>query len=213
MRDYRQLLEGFIQGGKKEEDYIRKLVKQAISPHMVKVFVNRIGDDYEEEIISELKYRLIKQSEIWKSRPYISIQYLRSIIKNLVIDILKGEKTPLYSLQTKVFEEEGKSITYEDILPDTRESFAEAESNLLFEKLIKSIDERDIPVLCYYFNKHLYDAEIELKGISRDNLYKRWERLRKGKLREVFMDATHDEFRVAVERFLSEICKSRGYIK
>ncbi|QID32733.1 hypothetical protein [Pampinifervens florentissimum] len=53
---------------------------------------------------------------------------------------------------------------------------------------------------------------MELRDISKDNLYKRWERLRKGKLREILSDASAEEIRVVAERFLSEVCQKKGYI-
>lgn len=211
MKDYKQILEGFIRGGKKEELYIRNIVKQFTTLYMDEVFINKLGNDYEEEIISKLREKLIS-SKSWKSYSYISKNYLRSIVKNLIADMFE-EEFPVISLQEKIHEDGEESLTYEGIISDTREALAEVYGNLIFEKLVMSIDEQDITVLCYYFNKALYGVEIELKEISKDNLYKRWERLRNKKLKKIFEDVTQEEFRIAVERFLSEVCRDRGYIK
>ncbi len=213
MKDYKRLLFGFISGGKKEENYIRKVVQSLVSPSMELSLKRKFGDDYEEEIISELRLRFINQKDYLHSLEYVNLQYLRTLIRNLLIDTINGTKVQIYSLQEQVFEEEDtRRLTYEDILRDTRDAFMEAEGNTLFEALLKKLREEDVPVLCYYFLKHFYHLEVQVSGISKDNLYKRWERLRKGKLKEVLNGASAEEVRVLVERFLSEVCEKRGFI-
>ncbi|MEJ5339862.1 MAG: hypothetical protein ACK42C_06985 [Aquificaceae bacterium] len=213
MKDYKALLSGFLYGGKKEENYIRKLIQVSVNPYMKSLLVRKIGDDYEEELLSELRFRLIKNKDYWQSLEFISLNYLKSMIRNLLVDTINGGRVEVYSLQVQVFEEEtAKPLTYEDILKDTRHAFVEAEGNTLFDALMRVIREEDVPVLCYYLGKSLYGVEVELSGLSRDNLYKRWERLRKGRLKEVFDGAEPEELRIAVERFLSEVCEKKGYI-
>lgn len=213
MKDYKDILHKFLFGSKKEESYLRKLIQSSLTPFLKEVLTKKIGDDYEEELLSELRFRLVKNKDHWQSLEYISLKYLRTMIRNLVVDTVNGGKLEVYSLQAEVFEEEdAKPITYEDILKDTRETFVEPESDALFKDLLKSIKDEDVQVLCYYFLKSLYGIEIELSGISKDNLYKRWERLRKGKLKEVFDDASPEELRMTVEKFLSDVCQKKGYI-
>ncbi|MCS7308317.1 MAG: hypothetical protein NZ526_07200 [Aquificaceae bacterium] len=213
MKDYKQLVFGFLMGGKKEEEYIRRLLKNLIKPNMEIALRKTINDDYQEELLHELRYRILLKKDYLESLEFVSLKYLKTIIKNLLVDTIQGERLNLVSLQEKIFEEEeARSITYEEIIKDYREAFAQLEGNILFEELTSKLKEEDIPVLCYYFNKSLYGEEIEIKGISRDTLYKRWERLRKGMLREVLTKVTPEEFRNAVENFLSEICQKRGYI-
>lgn len=213
MKDYKELVLNFLMGGRKEENYMRQLLKSLISPDMEKVFKRKMGEGYQEELLPELRYRMITRKDYWESLGFISLKYLRTAIKNLLVDIVEGERLSFFSLQKEVFEEEeARPVTYEELIKDHREVFAQVEGDILFEKLMEKVKEEDIPVLCYYFNKSLYGEEIELKSISRDNLYKRWERLRKGRLREVFMGASPEELRNAVEKFLSEVCQKKGYI-
>lgn len=213
MKDYKEILSGFLYGGKREENYLRRLIQNSLSPSMRSVLVKKIGDDYEGELLSELRFRLVKSKDYWQRLEYISLGYLKTIIRNLLVDTINGGRIEVYSLQEQVFEEDtARPITYEDIIKDHRPTFAEAEANLLFDALMKSIKEEDIPVLCYYIGKNLYGIEVDLPGISKDNLYKRWERLRKGRLKEVFDGVGPQELRIALERFLSEVCEKRGYI-
>ena len=211
--DYRDILNGFIQGGRKEEIYVRKLLKGLISPSMEKILRKRIGDDYEDEIISELRYRIVKNRDYWSSLEFINLKYFRSIIRNTLIDIINGVEVNILSLQEYVFkEDDAKPITYEDIIQEDRDAFAQTEGSLLYKVMLESLKEEELLVLCYYFDKFLYRREAELSGVSKDALYKRWERLKKGKLRNILQDVSPEEMRAFVEKFLSEICGKRGYI-
>lgn len=213
MRDYRELVNNFLYGGKREENFIKKLLRGFLSPSLRSFLIRKIGSDYEEELLSELKLRLIEKRDHLQSLKFMNLGYLRSMIRSLVMDAINGVKGEYYSLNMPVFEEEeAKPITYEDIIKDTRDFYAEPEGDILFELLLKTVREEDVVVLCYYFYKKFYDTEVEITAISKDNLYKRWERLRKGRLRDIFDGASPEELRVAVERFLSEVCQKKGYI-
>lgn len=211
--NYKDILNGFIQGGKKEEIYVRKLLKSLISLSMEKLLRKRIGDDYEDEIISELRYRIIKNRDYWNSLEFINLKYLKSIIRNMLIDVMNGVKVDVLSLQEDIFkEEDARPLTYEDIIQEDRDAFAQAEGNLLYKVMLESLKEEELLVLCYYFDKFLYGREIQLSGVSKDALYKRWERLRKGKLRNILQDVSPEEMRAFAEKFLSEVCRKIGYI-
>ncbi|WPM32066.1 hypothetical protein IAE16_09630 [Hydrogenobacter sp. T-2] len=213
MRDYKQLISGFLYGGVKEENYMKKLIRSSLSQYMDALLRRKFGDDYEEEVLSELRLRLINNKDYLQRLEYINLHYLKTLIRNFLVDIINGERIEVYSLQKQVFEEEeAKPVVYEDKLRDTRHHFAEVEGSTLFEALMKNLKDGDMVVLCYYFYKYLYNSEIELRDISKDNIYKRWERLRKGKLKEILGDASPEEIRAMVERFLSEVCQKRGYI-
>lgn len=213
MKDYRKVLEGFLNGSKKDENLLRGMIQSILSDELRALLVKKTGsDDFMEDLLSELRLKLFTTRNRWQNLEYISYKYLRSLLKNLIVDTINGAKVEVYSLQVEVFEDIAKPITYEDIIKDARDYYAETEGKAIFESLLKKIKEDDEPVLCYYFMKVFYGAEIELPGLSKDSLYKRWERLRRSKLREVFDSVSEEELRTVVELFLSEICQKKGYI-
>lgn len=213
MKDYRKVLEGFLYGSKKEENFLKGVLQSVISDGVRKLLVQRTGgDDFMEDLLSELRVRLLKTKDRWQKLEYINYRYLKTMLRNFVVDMINGTDVEVYSLQAEIFEDSAKPVTYQDILKDNRDHYAEPEGGAIFEILLKKIKEDDEPVLCYYFMRLFYGVEIELAGLSKDSLYKRWERLRRGKLKEVFDGVDEEELRVVVELFLSEVCQRKGYI-
>ncbi|QID32732.1 hypothetical protein [Pampinifervens florentissimum] len=145
MKDYKQLISGFLYGGVKEENYMKKLIRSSLSQYMDALLRRKFGDDYEEEVLSELRLRLINNKDYLQRLEYINLHYLKTLIRNFLIDIINGERIEVYSLQEQVFEEENaKPVLYEDILRDERNSFADAEGGTLFETLMKNLKDRVI---------------------------------------------------------------------
>jgi len=77
---------------------------------------------------------------------------------------------------------------------------------------VSKLSEKEKRVMCYYLYKSIYSKEIPIKGISKANLYKTWERLKNKIATEMSYIPSEEEFREFVERFLSEVCEKEGYL-
>lgn len=214
-KDYKERLLKFLEGkpDRELEALLRKLVRESAF-RMEKALKRKYGDNYQEEVYSELIYRLWLAKGKLINLEAIYLNYIRSTIKNLLVDLVNGyAKHEHYSLSEIVFEnEEGRSVSFEELLKDERLIVASADTESMITDLLKRLDKKDTLVLCYYFTLHLYGEKLQLKNLSKNNLYKRWERL-KPKLKELLEGLSHEEIRAFMEAYLSGVCKSLGLYK
>ena len=108
--------------------------------------------------------------------------------------------------------QEGETFSFEENIRVEEDKDLQINAQELLNAVMDILKEDDIKVMCYYFCKELYSEEIELEGLTKTNLYKRWERLKKKLAQELPYVPTREEFREFAERFVSDVCESKGYI-
>ncbi len=175
----------------------------------------RIGDDYAEEILADFKVRVILMVKAGKleDKEFISLNYLRKMLRSCMIDALNGDsKINFVSMEELNYEDdEGNVVSFEENVGFEEDKDLKLAASDLFSKLVVKLSDKDKKVMCYYLYKSLYSKEIPLDGISKANLYKSWERLRKKLAEEMPYVPSEEEFREFAERFLSEVCDKEGY--
>ncbi len=175
----------------------------------------RLGDDYAEEVLADfrLKVFLMVRSGKLEEKEFISKSYVRKMIRSCAIDILNGDsKLNFISVEDLNYEsDEGNVVSFEENVSVEEDKDLQINAEDLFDEIVAKLSEKEKKVMCYYLYKSLYSKEIPLEGISKDNLYKIWERLRKKIANEVSYIPSKEEFREFAERFLSEICDKEGY--
>jgi len=129
------------------------------------------------------------------------------------VDVLNSSRPPIEASTNdiKIKDEEGKVLNFEEVIPETRKDYSLEVENL-FNIFMKVLSEKDIEVLCYYLYKEFYSREIQISGLSKSALYKRWERLKKKLVSELPYIPDEEEFREFAEKFLSEVCNKRGFL-
>ena len=225
MGNLKELLEGLVKGDEKVKPFfisqIRKIAsqeqirKEASQESLEEFLKKRLGKDYHEEAFSELRLKVFlmyRKGSLGKKES-INFSYLRKMIRSCLWDLYRREsKVDFISLESLSYEnEEGKVISFEERFGKSVDKGLEIRVRELFEILLKVIPERDYDVFCYYLYKELYSKEVVLENLSKSNLYKRWERLKKKLARELPYEPTPEEFRQFCEKFLSEICNKRSY--
>jgi len=109
-------------------------------------------------------------------------------------------------------DEEGKVVSFEENIAVEEDKDLEIVSEDLFYEIVNKLSEKEKKVMCYYIYKSIYSKEIPLEGISKANLYKTWERLKKKIATEMAYISSEEEFREFVEKFVSEVCEKEGYL-
>ncbi|EDP75984.1 sigma-70 family RNA polymerase sigma factor [Hydrogenivirga sp. 128-5-R1-1] len=176
---------------------------------------NRIGDDYAEEILADFKLKvlLMLKSGKLEEKEFISTFYVRKMIRSCIVDALNGDpKLNLVNMEELNYQdEEGNVVSFEENVGIEEDKDLSITVGDLFSELVNKLSEKDKKVMCYYLYKSLYAKEIALDGLSKANLYKSWERLKKKLAEEMPYVPSEEEFREFAERFLSEVCDKEGY--
>ncbi len=175
----------------------------------------RLGDDYAEEVLADFRLRvfLMVRSGKLEEKEFISRYYVRKMIRSCAIDILNGDsKLNFVSVEGLNYEnDEGDVVSFEENIAVEEDKDLQISAEDLFDEIVSKLSEKERKVMCYYLYKSLYSKEIPLEGISKANLYKIWERLRKKIASEISYMPSEEEFREFAERFLSEVCGKEGY--
>ena len=192
---------------------IRFVARQSKTEEVLR---KRIGDDYAEEILSDLRLKALAMVRSGKleSKEFVSISYLRKMIRSCIVDALNGDvKLNLINVEVLNYEdEEGKVVSFEENIAVEEDKDLQIVSKDLFYEIVSKLSEKEKKVMCYYLYKSIYSKEIPIKGISKANLYKTWERLKKKIATNMPYIPSEEEFRKFVERFLSEVCEKEGYL-
>ncbi len=193
--------------------FMREIQKVAKSSNMEGFLKKRIGDDYAEEVLAELRLKVFMMKEELEKKGPIYKAYIRKIIRSCLVDRLNGSaRLDTISTEKLLYEnEEGKVLSFEEVYGAEEDKDLRIQTEELFSLMMKILSEKDMEVLCYYLHKELYSREIKLKGMTKANLYKRWERLKKKISQKLPYTPTEEEFREFTEKFLSEVCDKRGY--
>lgn len=210
MSDIKPLLEKFYKTGKWEGDFENKIkgaILNFISREGLEQSIRRVlGDSYLDDIYSTLILKLFINKDLILSKPKVSFSYLTAIIKNTVMDVYRKKiysyEVPVQAMQVSD-EEEGN---LEEVVFKTEPpAYTPLEVYELFNKVIDKLDEKDMETLCYYIAKEAGE-NFEVRSLSRDALYKRWERLKK-KLRGVLAEVNEELWRAFVDLYMSEVCR------
>ena len=175
----------------------------------------RLGDNYIEDILSDLRLKaliMLKSGKL-EEKELVSVSYVRKMIRSCMVDALNGDsKLNPVSMEYLNFEdEEGNVTSFEESISVEEDKDMKIIAKDLFEEIVGKLTEKEKKVMCYYLYKSLYSREILLDGISKTNLYKSWERLKKKIASEISYVPSVEEFREFAERFLSEVYDKQGY--
>jgi len=216
--DYRELLIRFAEGREtpQEREFIKnstaKLIRQRGKDE---IFRRNWGDDYLEDILSELRERLIVHKRALEEKTFINWQYFLNIVRSCVdkfySKIRPFEEIP-YEVAKPKTEQDDRSIEETNIFAYEERVEEKVEGPKFYEVMIKLMDEKDYPVVCYYLCKEVQKDCNKPKGISEANLYKRWERFKKKLKDHLPYEPSADAVKYFIDRFLSEICQRQGYI-
>ncbi len=191
---------------------IRAVARESNTESLLK---KRIGDDYAEEILADFKLKvlLMLKSGKLEEKEFISTFYIRKMLRSCIVDALNGDsKLNIVNMEDLNYQdEEGNVVSFEENIGVEEDKDLEINASDLFGTLVGKLSDKDKKVMCYYLFKSLYSEEIPLEGISKANLYKSWERLKKKLAEEMPYIPSEEEFREFAERFLSEVCDKEGY--
>lgn len=216
--DYRELLIRFAEGREtpQEREFINnstaKLIRQRGKDE---IFRRNWGDDYLEDILSELRERLIVHKRALEEKTFINWQYFLNIVRSCVDKFysrIRPSEEISYDTLKKRTEQDDRSIEETNIFAYEERIEEKAEGSKFYEVMIKILDEKDYPVVCYYLCKEVQKNCNKPKGISEANLYKRWERFKKKLKDHLPYEPSADAVKYFIDRFLSEICQRQGYI-
>ncbi len=204
-KDYSKVIKDLLDGKLKESSKEYKALKELVFSLSRKYLQNPSPMDL-EDVWSEFLYRLSIYKNRFLSPKPVSAKYIEKMVKNIIIDLNSSKEKVFseYTFETK----EGKVFTIEDFVGVEDKNILNAEVEQSLERLKALLREEDYEVLCYYVLKMLHDIQIKV-SISKDNLYKRWERLKK-RIEPIFRDLNDYQESYLIKK-LSELCKNRGY--
>ncbi len=216
--DYRELLIRFAEG--RETPQEREFIKNSTAKFIRQtgrdeIFRRNWGDDYLEDILSELRVRLIVHKRALEEKTFINRQYFLNIIRSCVDKFyskIRPSEEISYDAFKKKTEQDDRDIEETKIFAYEERIEEKAEGPKLYEVMIRLIDKKDYPVVCYYLCKEVQKDCTKPKGISEANLYKRWERFKKKLKDHLPYEPSADAVKYFIDRFLSEICQRQGYI-
>jgi len=215
----KDVLKAFAEGREdlRIRDFLVKEVRLVARQTKVEdLLKRRVGDDYEEEILSDLRLKALAMVRSGKleDKEFVSISYLRKMIRSCIVDALNGDtKLNLINMEVLNYEdEEGKVVNFEENIAVEEDKDLKIVAEDLFCEIVSKLSEKEKKVMCYYLYKSIYSKEMPLEGISKANLYKTWERLKNKIATEMSYIPSEEEFREFVERFLSEVCEKEGYL-
>jgi len=193
--------------------FLEEIRRVALQSKMESLLRTRIGDDYPEEVLSALILKLFSMKEAILRKEEVNRSYIRKVIRSCLVDAVNKEAgVTIVSTNNPVkYDEEGRVREFEELFGHEENKDMEIEAKELFDEILSILSEKDIDTLCYYLNTKIYKREVKIKGMSKDALYKRWERLRKKIRKRLAYMPSEEEIRVFAERFLSEVCAKRGY--
>jgi DNA-directed RNA polymerase specialized sigma subunit len=216
--DCRELLIRFAEGREtpQEREFIKNSIAKLIRQRgKDEIFRRNWGDDYLEDILSELRERLILYKRAIEEKNFINWQYFLNIVRSCV-DKFYSRIRPFeeisYDALKKRTEQDDRSIEETNIFAYEERVEEKVEGSKFYEVMIKILDEKDYPVVCYYLCKEVQKDCNKPKGISEANLYKRWERFKKKLKDHLPYEPSADAVKYFIDRFLSEICQKQGYI-
>ena len=216
--DYRELLIRFAEG--RETPQEREFIKNSTAKFIRQtgrdeIFRRNWGDDYLEDILSELRERLIVHKRALEEKTFINWQYFLNIVRSCVDKFyskIRPSEEITYEVEKPKKDQDDRSIEETNIFSYEERIEEKAEGPKFYEVMIKLMDEKDYPVVCYYLCKEVQKDCNKPKGISEANLYKRWERFKKKLKDHLPYEPSADAVKYFIDRFLSEICQRQGYI-
>lgn len=232
MRDYKIYIFPLLKGKKlKEKDFeefknsIKKIIKDVFKQKFTYknefLFKKAYGETYLDELFQEFIVRIFQNKETILKCNFIDRNYLFSMIQNMICRHLSSN---LKLLKNQInfedlgflYEEQEKVKVIEKLAPQAFDYLKEIRIIHWLNELKRRLDEKDEETLCYYLYKILYKKEMVLKNLNKTLLYKRWERL-KVKLRNILGNIIENEeiekSKEFFERYVSEICQKKYYIK
>ncbi len=195
---------------------ISEIEKVAVSSELVELLKNKIGDDYAEEILAELTFKIyimFRKGNLEK-KDFINKSYLRRMIQSCIVDVLeKDKKISVINLESFNYkDEEGRIISFEEKFGTEIDNSLSIDVEYIFNTICETLTEKDYDVLCYYLYKEYLSKEIILDNMTKNNLYKRWERLKRKIVNKLDYVPSHEEFKEFAYRFMSDVCEKRGYL-
>ena len=216
--DYRELLIRFAEGREtpQEREFIKNSTAKFIrQTRKDEIFRRNWGDDYLEDVLSELRKMMILQKSLIEEKSFVSWRYFLSIVRSCVEEfyskIRPSEEIP-YEVAKPKTEQDERDIEETKIFAYEHRVEEKAEGPEFYEVMLDLMDEKDYPVVCYYLCKEVQKNCTKPKGISEANLYKRWERFKKKLKDHLPYEPSADAVKYFIDRFLSEICQRQGYI-
>lgn len=207
MNDIKEVLERFYRTGRWErgfEERIKNAITRFISREGLESSIRRLlGDSYLEDIYSTFILRLLSSKELLLSKREISFGYLTAMIKNTVMDVYR-KRALAYEVSIHSLWPDNEDDLEEVIFRTAPPSYHPLELLELFDKVVGMLDDKDRETLCYYIAKELGE-KFEMKDLSKDALYKRWERLKK-KLGENLSEINEELWRAFMDMYMSEVC-------
>ncbi|WP_448583571.1 hypothetical protein [Thermocrinis sp.] len=218
MRDFKDIILRFAEGKESQEE--RELIKNTLLKQVrvsgrEEAFRGRWGDDFEEDLLSDLREKVVKLRENLESKEFINWSYFLKLVISCVEEFFQKlrnmQEFPYDKLKAS---SEEYDLEFEETIFFSYEANPEEdlESVEFYYDLLELLDEKDYPILCYYLCKEFYKNCKKPEDISENNLYKKWERLKKRLRERLTYEPSESAVAYFTERFLSEICKKFGYI-
>ncbi|WP_333785230.1 hypothetical protein [Thermocrinis sp.] len=217
--DYKELLIKFSEGKEtpKEREFLKNTIGKFVRQRgKEESFKRRWGDDYVKDLLSEIRIRIISRKKFLEERAFVNWKYFLSIINSCLIEFYQelrsSQEVPYEKVRNPKTEENNRSVEETDIFAYEENVEEKIEAEEFYENMLRFLEERDYPILCYYLCKEFQKDCKKPEGLSEANLYKRWERLKK-KLRDYLTyEPSAEAMKYFIDRFLSEVCKKLGYI-
>ncbi|WP_448588001.1 hypothetical protein [Thermocrinis sp.] len=216
-KDYKDLLLRFADGREtaRDRNLLENLIGKLVNvKNLERLFQFRWGDDYQEELISILREKLIRHRKSIQEKEFIARGYVNSILYTAIVDFLKEINTKEVSFSQLRGEEEEQKNWLENSkffsYTEDKESFIEGEE--IYKLILDIIKPSDYSILCYYLCKEASKNCRKPEGITETTLYKRWERIKKKIASSIPQTPSETAFRYFVNKFMSEICIKGGFI-
>ena len=219
MEEYKDLLLRFATGKEslQEREIIKNFVlKQVRISGREKIFIDKWEKNYIEDLLSDLRVKILELKETLESKEFINWSYFQKVVKSCIEEFHKQmiylQEIPYENLKVKNKEDE---LEFEESILFSCEMRPEEdlENEEFYCSMLEIIDDKDYPIICYYLCKESNKTCKEPEDISKNNLYKRWERLKKRINEKLPYRPSESEMKYFYEKFMSEICEKLGYIK
>ncbi|SHK15619.1 sigma-70 family RNA polymerase sigma factor [Thermocrinis minervae] len=192
---------------KKAEVYLKNLIiRISRSSGMEETMRKFLGEDWVEDVASEIKYKILTKKAELLRKEELKISYIGIMIKNTLLDLYDKNL-----LSISLDEQRAEVVDVQSLTPYYKGIDSQVELDQTYNLIVSSLSDREKMVLCYYLRKYLYGDVEELKGISKDNVYKTWERTKKKINKILEYRLSESELKMIVERLLSEVCNYRSY--
>ncbi|ADC88640.1 hypothetical protein Thal_0002 [Thermocrinis albus DSM 14484] len=203
-----------INGDLKTKSFFLNLIMKEARLTQRDIFLKKyLGENYEEEVFSQLILKLLSIKDALSKKEEINFHYVKKLIRSAIEETLKLYSHRFVSLEKLTKEtSDGKEIRYEELLGKDERLDINIEVNELVNAILSILSEKDMEVLCYYLEKELYGKSNIEPSMTKDALYKRWERL-KTKIRKNVYVPDETTLRYALEKILSDFCSKGRFIK